>query len=132
MGRRPSRDTSPAGSANSTVSATRRSGPNSVDRAGLGVPVSRATTSRSTPVSCSAISCAEPNRPAGSGSVARTSSRWNDSYRRKTGMCRGSGSESANTLVYPWKSNVSTASVRATVYRSDATDGPDSATSGAW
>ncbi|AIA03684.1 hypothetical protein DC74_3184 [Streptomyces noursei] len=47
-------------------------------------------------------------------------------------MWSGSGSESAKTLVYPWKSKVRTARVRATVYRSEATDGPTSPTSGAW
>ncbi|OCC08432.1 hypothetical protein A3Q37_05830 [Streptomyces sp. PTY087I2] len=47
-------------------------------------------------------------------------------------MVSGSGSESTKTFVYPWKSKVRTASVRATVYRSEATDGPSSATSGAW
>ncbi|PPS85508.1 hypothetical protein BZZ08_03905 [Streptomyces sp. MH60] len=57
------------------MSVTRISGPNRVDTAGLARPVWSETTSRSTPVSCSAISCAEANLRAGSGSVARTSSR---------------------------------------------------------
>ena len=53
--RSPSAEASPAG-ASSSVSTTRSSGPNSVDSAGRGRPVCSATTSRSTPVSCSAIS----------------------------------------------------------------------------
>ncbi|PSK46972.1 hypothetical protein B0E38_06962 [Streptomyces sp. 111WW2] len=57
------------------MSVTRTSGPNSVETAGLARPVWSETTSRSTPVNCSAISCAEANLRAGSGSVARTSSR---------------------------------------------------------
>ena len=70
--RAPSADTSPSSFGNSSVSVTRTSGPNSVDSDGLARPVCRDTTSRSTPVSCSAISCAEANRRAGSGSVERT------------------------------------------------------------
>ncbi|WMI59258.1 hypothetical protein RBH85_22590 [Streptomyces rochei] len=57
------------------MSVTRTSGPNSVETAGRARPDCTETTSRSTPVSCSAISWAEANRRAGSGSVARTSSR---------------------------------------------------------
>ncbi|MFC7510896.1 hypothetical protein ACFQV4_08490 [Streptomyces thermocarboxydus] len=57
------------------MSVTRSSGPNSVDSAGRACPDCSETTSRSTPVSCSAISCADANLRAGSGSVARTSSR---------------------------------------------------------
>ncbi len=73
--RAPSRDTSSSSFGNISLSVTFTSGPNSVDRAGRGRPVWTATTSRSTPVSCSDISCAEANLRAGSGSVARTSRR---------------------------------------------------------
>ncbi len=73
--RAPSRDTSPSSRGNSSVSVTRTSGPKSVESAGRARPVWSETTSRSTPVSCSAISWAEANLRAGSGSVARTSSR---------------------------------------------------------
>ncbi len=73
--RAPSSELSPSAAAISSVSTTRSSGPNSEDSAGRGSPDWSATTSRSTPVSCSAISSAEANRRARSGSVARTSSR---------------------------------------------------------
>jgi hypothetical protein len=42
------------------------------------------------------------------------------------------GSDFAYLLEKPLKVKLSTASVRPTVYRSDSTDGPRVATSGAW
>ncbi len=66
--------------------ATSRSTPNVerlglkiVDRPGRGTPVSWATTSRSTPINWADISSAVENRRRGSGSVARRSSRPNES-----------------------------------------------------
>ena len=65
------------------------SGLNTVEKAGLGVPSATASTSRSTPVSCSAISPAEANLRSGSGSVARRSSRAKDSCCSSTGTPSG-------------------------------------------
>ncbi len=66
---------SAVGRAPSATPMARSSGLNSAENAGLGLPSATASTSRSTPVSCSAISPAEPNRRSGSGSVARRSAR---------------------------------------------------------
>ena len=51
------------------------SGLNSEENAGRGLPSPAVSTSRKTPVSCSAMSPAEANRRAGSGLMARRSSR---------------------------------------------------------
>ena len=69
--------------------ASRTSGPKTVENPGLGVPSATASTSRSTPVSCSAISPAEANRRPGSRWVARASSRARDSCCRSTGTASG-------------------------------------------
>ncbi|PQM46350.1 hypothetical protein C1Y40_03481 [Mycobacterium talmoniae] len=69
-----------------SVCATSRSTPNVErdrvkidDSPGRGTPLSWATTSRSTPISCPDISSAEANRRRGSGSMARRSNRPNES-----------------------------------------------------
>jgi hypothetical protein len=65
------------------------SGLNTVENAGRGVPSAVASTSRSTPVSCSAISPAEPNLRSGSECVARRSNRANDSCCSSSGTASG-------------------------------------------
>ena len=65
------------------------SGLNTVEKADLGTPSAIASTSRSTPVSCSAISPAEPNLRSGSWCVARRSSRANDSCCSSSGTASG-------------------------------------------
>ena len=69
-----------------------RDGLNTDDRPGRGVPVSWATTSRSTPSSCPDISSALPNRRRGSGSIVRRSNRANESYCSRIGSSSGSPS----------------------------------------
>ena len=74
----PSRYTSVCATSRSTPKVERL-GLKIVDSPGRGTPESWATTSRSTPINCADISSAEPNRRRGSGSVARRSSRPNES-----------------------------------------------------
>ena len=83
-----------APAASSPVPIAWSSGLNTVENAGLGVPSATASTSRSTPVSCSAISPAEPKRRSGSASVALRSSRSNDS------CCSSSGTPSGKVNLY--------------------------------
>ena len=72
----------------------RRSGVNCRDGPGRGTPSSIASTSRSTPVSWSAMSSAEENRSSGFGFVARSSRRWNDSKRPSSGCSSTVGNPS--------------------------------------
>ncbi len=72
-------------SCDSAVPTAVRSGPNSVDSAGCGTPLSSALTSRSTPTSCSSISHALWNLSAGFAAVALRSSRVNDGCPQSAG-----------------------------------------------
>jgi hypothetical protein len=111
----------------------RSSGLNSEENEGLGYWSPTASTSRSTPVSCSAISVAEAKRRDGSGSVARRSARKNDSCSVSSGTAAGSGSaKQYSALWYPLNSKLSTARERPTEYKSDDGEGPSVAISGAW
>ena len=77
-----------------SVPIARISGLNIIENAGRGVPSATASTSRSTPVNCSAISPAELKRLPGSALVARRSSRPNES------CCASSGTPSGNVNLY--------------------------------
>jgi hypothetical protein len=71
----------------------RTSGPNTADRPGLGSLVPSASTSRSTPVSWSAMSSAESKRRSGSRCVALANNRWYEPNSENSGTCRMGGSE---------------------------------------
>ena len=95
-------------------------------------PVARTVTSRSTPISWSRISSALWKRSSGRGAVPFSSQRYSESCSANTATSSGLGSVSRNLVWYPLNSKIITASVRATVYTSLATEHPSRGTSGAW
>ncbi len=85
-----------AGHRSASAPNTARSPLNTVDSAGLGVPSWWASTSRSTPTTCPAISVADANRRSSSIAVARRSNLRNESQVASTGTSAASGSVCLN------------------------------------